>query len=144
VRLAREEGGRILTGGDRVRVDGRCESGYFVAPTLVEGLPQNCRTNREEIFGPFATLMPFDSEDDALAMANDTEYGLSASLWTENLTRAHRVARKLDTGIVWVNTWLLRDLRTPFGGVKSSGVGREGGLEVLRFFTEAKNVCVRG
>jgi aminomuconate-semialdehyde/2-hydroxymuconate-6-semialdehyde dehydrogenase len=144
VRLAREEGGRILTGGDRVRVDGRCENGYFVAPTLVEGLPQNCRTNREEIFGPFATLMPFDSEDDALAMANDTEYGLSASLWTENLTRAHRVARKLDTGIVWVNTWLLRDLRTPFGGVKSSGVGREGGFEALRFFTEAKNVCVRG
>jgi len=143
VDLARTEGGRILTGGERVRVEGRCEDGYFVAPTLVERLPQGCRTNREEVFGPFATIMPFDTDDEALAMANDTAYGLAASVWTENLSRAHSVARRLEAGIVWVNTWLLRDLRTPFGGMKSSGVGREGGFEALRFFTEPKNVCIR-
>jgi aminomuconate-semialdehyde/2-hydroxymuconate-6-semialdehyde dehydrogenase len=143
IELALQEGGRVLAGGERVTVAGRCENGYFVAPTLVEGLAQACRTNREEVFGPFATLLPFDSDEEALAIANDTEYGLAASVWTENLTRAHRVARELDAGIVWVNTWLLRDLRTPFGGMKSSGVGREGGFEALRFFTESKNVCVR-
>jgi len=144
VELARQEGGRILTGGERVQVPGRCANGFFVAPTVVEGLPQNCRTNREEVFGPFATIMPFDSEDEAIAMANGTEYGLASSVWTGNLKRAHRVARELEAGIVWVNTWLLRDLRTPFGGVKNSGVGREGGFEALRFFTEAKNVCISG
>ncbi len=144
VKLAQEEGGFTLAGGERVRPEGRCENGFFVAPTLVEGLSAECRTNREEVFGPFASIQSFRSEEEALALANSTEYGLAASVWTENLTRAHRVARALEAGIVWVNTWLLRDLRTPFGGVKASGVGREGGLEAMRFFTEAKNVCIKG
>jgi aminomuconate-semialdehyde/2-hydroxymuconate-6-semialdehyde dehydrogenase len=103
----------------------------------------NCRTNREEIFGPVVTLIPFDSEEEAIQMANSTEYGLSATIWTENLTRAHRVAAKVESGIIWINCWLHRDLRTPFGGMKNSGVGREGGNEAMRFFTEAKNVCIK-
>ncbi|HUO85042.1 MAG TPA: aldehyde dehydrogenase [Thermoanaerobaculia bacterium] len=143
VELARQEGGTILTGGNRATVKGRCAGGFFVEPTVVEGCPPRCRTNVEEVFGPFVTLIPFDSEEEAVDIANATEYGLAASVWTSNLQRAHRVARHLECGIVWVNTWMLRDLRTPFGGVKQSGVGREGGLEALRFFTEAKNVCVK-
>lgn len=139
--IAREEGGTILCGGERVQPEGY-EDGYYVAPTVVEGLDQHCRVNQEEIFGPFVTIAPFDTEEEALAMANATPYGLSSTLWTENLSRAHRMAQKLEAGIVWINTWLLRDLRTPFGGVKQSGVGREGGFEALRFFTEAKNVCI--
>ena len=142
IAIAREEGGRILTGGDAVKPAGRCAGGWFVAPTVIDDLPADCRTNQDEIFGPVATLLPFADEDEALSIANGTRYGLAASLWTRDLGRAHRMAERLESGIVWINTWLQRDLRTPFGGMKDSGVGREGGLEALRFFTEPKNVCV--
>ena len=142
IALAREEGGRVLCGGNAVNPGGRCAGGWFIAPTVIEGLAADCRTNQEEIFGPVATLVPFDSDDDAVAIANGTSYGLAASVWTSNLTRAHRVAARLQSGIVWINCWLKRDLRTPFGGVKNSGLGREGGSEALRFFTEPKNVCL--
>ncbi|HEX7368770.1 MAG TPA: aldehyde dehydrogenase [Rhodanobacteraceae bacterium] len=139
---AREEGGRVLVGGEAVHPGGRCAEGWFVAPTVIEGLPQDCATNREEIFGPVVTLIPFDTEDEAIAIANGTDYGLAASLWTSNLSRAQRVAARIEFGIVWINCWMLRDLRTPFGGVKHSGMGREGGTDALRFFTEPKNVCI--
>ncbi|MEZ5428238.1 MAG: aldehyde dehydrogenase [Pyrinomonadaceae bacterium] len=141
--LAKKEGGQILTGGKQIKPEGRCADGYFVEPTVIENLSPDCRTNREEIFGPVVSVMPFDAEEEVLGYANSVRYGLSATVWTENLSRAHRVAEKLESGIVWVNTWLLRDLRTPFGGVKDSGMGREGGFEALRFFTEEKNVCVK-
>ncbi len=143
IQLAREEGGTILTGGNRVNLDGQCKDGWFMEPTVIDGLPPSCRTNQEEIFGPVVTLIPFENEKEVLKQANSTKYGLSATIWTENLTRAHRMANKIQAGIIWVNCWMLRDLRTPFGGTKSSGVGREGGLEALRFFTEPKNVCVK-
>jgi aminomuconate-semialdehyde/2-hydroxymuconate-6-semialdehyde dehydrogenase len=143
ITLAREEGGTVLCGGSRVHLEGRCANGFFVAPTLIEGVDAWCRVNQEEIFGPVATLIPFDGEDEVLAMANGTPYGLAASVWTNSLQRAHRTANRLESGIVWVNTWLNRDLRTPFGGVKQSGVGREGGIEALRFFTEPKNICIQ-
>jgi aminomuconate-semialdehyde/2-hydroxymuconate-6-semialdehyde dehydrogenase len=141
--LAKTEGGTILCGGSRFTPEGRCQNGWFVEPTIIEGLPFNCRTNQEEIFGPVVTIMPFETEEDALMMANRTEYGLASIIWTENLSRAHRIAANIQTGIVWINCWMIRDLRTPFGGMKSSGVGREGGTEALRFFTETKNVCVK-
>lgn len=142
IERARTEGGRVLCGGKAVQVAGRCADGWFVAPTVIEGLPNDCATNQEEIFGPVVALIPFDDDDDAVRIANGTGYGLAASLWTSHLQRAHRVAAELEFGIVWINCWLLRDLRTPFGGVKNSGVGREGGVEALRFFTEPKNVCI--
>jgi len=141
--LAKKEGGEILTGGKQLNVPGQCANGYFVEPTVITGLDQNCRTNQEEIFGPLVTIMPFDTEAEAVGLANSTPYGLSATLWTENLKRAHRVSHQIKSGIVWVNCWLFRDLRTPFGGMKQSGVGREGGWEALRFFTEAKNICIK-
>lgn len=141
--LAKQEGGTVLCGGNKVTPEGRCRNGWFIEPTVIEGLSYDCRINQEEIFGPVVTLTPFDTEEEVLMMANSTQYGLAATVWTENLTRAHRVAGLIKSGIVWINCWLLRDLRTPFGGVKSSGVGREGGWEALRFFTEAKNVCVK-
>jgi aminomuconate-semialdehyde/2-hydroxymuconate-6-semialdehyde dehydrogenase len=143
VQLAREEGGNVLCGGERVLLDGEYKDGYYVAPTVIEGLDFSCRTNQEEIFGPVVTIMPFDTEEEVLMMANSTKYGLASSVWTSDLKKAHRVAAGLHVGIVWVNCWLVRDLRTPFGGVKSSGVGREGGFEALRFFTEPKNVCIK-
>ncbi len=143
IELAKEEGGKILTGGNQVRPEGRCKNGYFVEPTVIENLSYDCRTNQEEIFGPVVSVQPFDTEEEVLKYANSTRYGLSASVWTENLSRAHRIAEHLESGIIWINTWLLRDLRTPFGGVKDSGMGREGGFEALRFFTEEKNVCVK-
>lgn len=143
IKLAQEEGGKVECGGERITVEGRCANGYFIAPTIITGLPYDCRTNQEEIFGPVVTIMPFDTEEEVLQYANSTTYGLSATLWTENLTRTHRIAGQLKSGIVWVNCWLFRDLRTPFGGMKQSGVGREGGWEALRFFTETKNVCIK-
>jgi aminomuconate-semialdehyde/2-hydroxymuconate-6-semialdehyde dehydrogenase len=142
IELAKQEGGTVLCGGKRVVVEGRCAGGFFVEPTVIAGLGPDCRTNREEIFGPVVTIQSFRDEEHALQLANATEYGLAASLWTSDVTRAHRFSAQLETGIVWVNTWLLRDLRTPFGGVKHSGVGREGGWEALRFFTEPQNVCI--
>jgi aminomuconate-semialdehyde/2-hydroxymuconate-6-semialdehyde dehydrogenase len=143
IELAKEEGGTVLAGGHRVHLDAPYDKGFYIAPTIIEGLEYTCRTNQEEIFGPVVTITPFDDEEDALKMANSTEYGLSATLWTNNLKRAHRMADQVDAGIVWINAWLVRDLRTPFGGVKSSGVGREGGWEALKFFTEPKNVFVK-
>jgi aminomuconate-semialdehyde/2-hydroxymuconate-6-semialdehyde dehydrogenase len=142
ITLAREEGGQVLCGGHRLHPEG-VEGGFYVAPTVIEGLGPACRTNQEEIFGPVVTLQPFDTEEEALALANDTAYGLAATLWTTDLKRAHRVAAGIDSGIVWVNTWLLRDLRTPFGGVKASGLGREGGFDALAFFTEPQNICIK-
>lgn len=143
IALAQEEGGTVIAGGKSVKLQGRCEKGWFIAPTILEGLDSQCRVNQEEVFGPVITLAPFDSDEEVLEWANGTRYGLAASLWTNNLTRAHRFASRLRAGIVWVNTWMLRDLRTPFGGVKESGLGREGGVEVQRFFTEPKNVCIK-
>ncbi|MFI5144361.1 MAG: aldehyde dehydrogenase [Ignavibacteria bacterium] len=141
--LAKEEGGKIICGGNRVILRGRCSNGWFIEPTIIEGLPYTCRTNLEEIFGPVVTLIPFETEDEVMEMANSTEYGLAAIIWTENLTRAHRIANEILSGIIWINCWMHRDLRTPFGGMKSSGVGREGGFEALRFFTEPKNICIK-
>lgn len=141
--LAKQEGGTVLTGGVRITREGRCHDGYFVSPAVITGLNETCRTNQEEIFGPVVTIMPFDTEEQAVAFANSTPYGLSATLWTQNLTRAHRVAAEIRSGIVWVNCWLFRDLRTPFGGMKQSGVGREGGWDALRFFSDIKNICIR-
>lgn len=143
VDLAKEEGGTVLTGGHRVMLDGEHAEGFYIAPTIIDGLAYTCRTNQEEIFGPVVTITPFDTEEEVLMMANSTEYGLASTVWTSNLKKAHRVAGKIDAGIVWVNCWLVRDLRTPFGGVKNSGVGREGGFEALKFFTEPKNVCIK-
>jgi len=141
IELAKQEGGKILLGGEAIKPDG-FENGWFIQPTLIEGLDSKCRTNQEEIFGPVISISPFDYTDEIIEIANGTEYGLAATIWTENLTLAHRVAQRLQFGIVWVNCWLLRDLRTPFGGMKNSGVGREGGWEAMRFFTEPKNVCI--
>jgi aminomuconate-semialdehyde/2-hydroxymuconate-6-semialdehyde dehydrogenase len=143
IELAKKEGGKILCGGKAVKMTGEYSDGWYIEPTVIEGLPQDCRTNKEEIFGPVVTLMPFETEEEAIEFANGTEYGLTSMLWTENLTRTHKMAAEFRSGIVWINCWLLRDLRTPFGGMKNSGVGREGGWEAIRFFTEAKNVCVK-
>jgi len=142
IKLAMDEGGTVLTGGNRVTLSGENAKGWFIEPTVIEGLPNTCRTNQEEIFGPMVTLQSFENEEDALRIANETPYGLSATVWTSDLKRAHRMAQKIEAGIVWINCWLVRDLRTPFGGIKNSGVGREGGFEALRFFTEPKNICI--
>src|SRR6184192_4190926 len=141
--LEQKEGGKIALGGKAPGpINDRCREGYFFTPTVITDLPVSCRTNREEIFGPVVTITPFDNEEQVIGYANDTEYGLASSVWTQNLNRAHRVAERIHTGTVWVNCWLVRDLRVPFGGMKQSGVGREGGEEALRFFTEPKNVCI--
>ncbi|HEX6224078.1 MAG TPA: aldehyde dehydrogenase, partial [Chryseolinea sp.] len=143
IEMAKQEGGTVITGGKRAVMNGRCANGYFVEPTVITGLNQQCKTNQEEIFGPVVTIESFATELEALEKANCTPYGLSASIWTENLSRAHRIAADVKSGIIWVNCWLHRDLRTPFGGMKQSGLGREGGWEALRFFTDTKNICIR-
>ena len=142
IAIAKDEGGNILCGGNKVTIKG-FENGYYLEPTVIEVKDDQCRVNQEEIFGPVVTLMPFDTETEVLQMANAVKYGLSATLWTNDLKRTMRMSNHIQAGIIWVNTWMLRDLRTPFGGVKASGVGREGGFEALRFFTEAKNVCIK-
>ncbi len=143
LRLAREEGGKILCGGEVVKLSGRCANGMFIQPTIIEGLDIHCRTNQEEIFGPVVTITPFNTDEEALMLANNSVYGLASVIWTQDLTRAHRMADAIESGIVWINCWLERDLRTPFGGMKQSGVGREGGWEALRFFTEQKNITIQ-
>jgi len=140
--ITAQEGGRLLFGGSKVVVKGS-ENGYYLQPTIIEVSDNKCRLNQEEIFGPVVTIMSFKTDEEALQLANDVKYGLSATLWTNNLNRTMQFSKQLQTGIVWVNTWMLRDLRTPFGGQKDSGVGREGGFEALRFFTEAKNICIQ-
>lgn len=143
IELAKQEGGSVLCGGHAVKMEGDLKDGWYISPTVIEGLAYDCRTNQEEIFGPVVTITPFDSEEEVLKMANSVSYGLSSSVWTQDLKRAHRMASNIHAGIVWINCWLVRDLRTPFGGIKNSGVGREGGFEALRFFTEPKNVCLK-
>ena len=143
IELAKKEGGTVLYGGEKFIPKGRCENGFFILPTIIEGLSFDCKTNQEEIFGPVVTITPFETEEEVLIMANSTQYGLAATVWTSDLKKAHRVAHELKSGIVWLNCWLIRDLRTPFGGMKNSGVGREGGFEALEFFTEPKNICVK-
>jgi aminomuconate-semialdehyde/2-hydroxymuconate-6-semialdehyde dehydrogenase len=142
IETAKKEGGKILCGGEAVRPTGRCANGFFIQPTIIEGLGPDCRTNQEEIFGPVVTLQSFKTEEEALTLANSSSYGLAATIWTKDISRAHRLSAKVESGIIWVNCWLLRDLRTPFGGFKNSGVGKEGGWEALKFFTEAKNICI--
>lgn len=142
-RLAVEEGATVLAGGGVPVFGDARDGGYYVEPTVITGLPQTARTVREEIFGPICHVAPFDEEDEAIRLANDSPYGLAATVWTNDLSRAHRVAPRIDAGIVWVNCWNLRDLRTPFGGVKASGIGREGGEHSLDFFSEPVNVCVK-
>lgn len=142
IELAKTEGGEVIHGGKRVTPSPECKGGFYIEPTIITGLSQTCRTNQEEIFGPVVTIQPFKNDNEALNFANSTKYGLSATLWTKDLSRAQRFAREIEAGIVWINTWLFRDLRTPFGGIKQSGVGREGGFDALRFFTEPKNVCI--
>ncbi len=157
IELAKQEGGIILLGGNRVDLSNEPYklnnpqsaiqnphlTGWFIEPTIIENLAFDCRTNQEEIFGAVVSIQPFDTEEEVLNYANSVEYGLSSTIWTENLSRAHRMAERIESGIVWINCWLLRDLRTPFGGMKNSGVGREGGFEALKFFTEEKNICIR-
>lgn len=143
INTAREEGGKILCGGNAITPAGRCENGYFIEPTVIENLGPYCKTNQEEIFGPVVTLQSFETIEQALELANASHYGLAATIWTQDISKANIVAAKVQSGIVWINCWLVRDLRTPFGGMKNSGVGREGGWEALRFFTEQKNVCVQ-
>ncbi len=142
IEIARQEGGKILCGGEIIKLEGRCADGLFISPCIIEGLGPHCKTNTDEIFGPVVTLQSFKTDEEALELANAVEYGLATTIWTNNITRATKISSKVNVGIVWINTWLQRDLRTPFGGMKNSGVGREGGWEAMKFFTEAKNVCI--
>lgn len=141
IEIAKKEN-TILTGGHSINLKG-FENGYYLEPTVIEVNNNACKINQDEIFGPVVSLMPFYSEDEVLQMANATNYGLSASIWTNNLKRAMQLSHQIQAGVIWVNTWMLRDLRTPFGGTKASGIGREGGFEALRFFSETKNVCIK-
>jgi aminomuconate-semialdehyde/2-hydroxymuconate-6-semialdehyde dehydrogenase len=143
IEFAKQEGGKILCGGKRAQVAGRCAGGWFLESTVIEGLGPDCRVNQEEIFGPVVTLWPFDSEQEALDLANGTPYGLTATVLSQDVARCHRLAAKLEAGLIWINCWMLRDLRVPMGGVKQSGVGREGGFEAMRFFTEPRNVTIK-
>jgi aminomuconate-semialdehyde/2-hydroxymuconate-6-semialdehyde dehydrogenase len=142
-RLASDEGASTVTGGGVPRFGNKLDGGFYVQPTIYTGLPESARCVKEEIFGPVCHVAPFDSEEEAVAMANDTKYGLAASIWTTNLKRAHRMAQQMKVGITWVNCWFLRDLRTPFGGVGLSGIGREGGVHSLNFYSEPNNICIR-
>lgn len=143
IEKAKKEGGTILCGGNALTTEGRCNKGFFIEPTVIEGLGPDCKTNIEEIFGPVVTLQPFDTEEESILLANNSNYGLAAIIFTNDISKANRLAAKIQSGIIWINCWLVRDLRTPFGGMKQSGVGREGGWEALKFFTESKNVCVQ-
>ncbi|QEG23742.1 aldehyde dehydrogenase [Mariniblastus fucicola] len=143
IETAKREGGKVLCGGHQANLSGRCEHGWFIHPTVIEGLANDSQTNQQEIFGPVVSIAPFDDVDDAIEKANESQYGLAATIWTSDLTAAHRVADEVEAGIVWINCWLERDLRTPFGGMKQSGLGREGGMEAMRFWTEPKNVCIK-
>ena len=142
IELAKDLGGKIILGGERKILDGNLKDGYYIQPTIIEGLPSDCEVNQEEIFGPVVSIIPFKTEEEVIEMANSTKYGLSISIFTENLSRGHRIT-EIESGVVWINTWLLRDLRIPFGGMKESGLGREGGFKSLDFFTESKNICVK-
>ena len=142
INVAKNENGNILLGGKAIKLQGRCENGWFIEPTVIEGLDNSSRLNQEEVFGPVVTLQSFESEEEAIEMANDTQYGLSATIWTKSHKKSNRVAKNIDAGVIWINCWMIRDLRTPFGGMKDSGLGREGGDNVLRFFTEQKNICI--
>jgi len=142
INLAIKDRGKIIIGGNKIKLPGRCEKGWFIEPTVIEGLSQRSRVKQEEIFGPVVTVEPFKSEKDAIDIANETKYGLSATIWTRDLQKSERISKNIQAGVLWVNCWMLRDLRTPFGGMKNSGLGREGGDEALRFFTEQKNICM--
>jgi len=142
-RLAREEGATVIAGGGVPQFGNSLDEGFYVQPTIYTGLTESARCVKEEIFGPVCHLTPFDAEEEAVSMANDTKYGLAASIWTTNLKRGHRVAQQMNVGITWVNCWFLRDLRTPFGGVGLSGIGREGGMHSLNFYSELNNICIR-
>jgi aminomuconate-semialdehyde/2-hydroxymuconate-6-semialdehyde dehydrogenase len=142
-KLALEEGATLVTGGGVPQLNSPFDKGAFIQPTIWIGLKETTRCVKEEIFGPVCHIQPFEEEEEAIQMANHSSYGLSASIWTNDLSKAHRVAKQLETGIVWVNSWFLRDLRTPFGGVKMSGIGREGGMHSLQFFSELQNICVK-
>ena len=142
-RLAREEGATVIAGGGVPQFGNSLDSGYYVRPTIYTGLHEAARCVKEEIFGPVCHIAPFDTEDEAVSLANDTNYGLAASIWTTNLKRGHRVAQQMNAGITWVNCWFLRDLRTPFGGMGLSGIGREGGLHSLNFYSELNNICIK-
>ena len=141
IETAKQQGGKIITGGNPIILNGRCKNGYFIEPTIIESLDNDSIINQDEIFGPVITLQRFDSEKDAIVLANNSNYGLSATIWSNNDEKANRVASKIDAGVIWINCWLVRDLRTPFGGIKQSGLGREGGSYALDFFTETKNIC---
>jgi aminomuconate-semialdehyde/2-hydroxymuconate-6-semialdehyde dehydrogenase len=143
VNLAQKEGGKVITGGKRPELNAPFDKGYFYEPTVITQLVNSCQVNQEEIFGPVVTIMPFSDEATVIAQANDSDYGLACSIWTSDVDKAHRTAQKIETGIVWINCWMVRDLRTPFGGMKSSGVGREGGFYALDFFREVKNICLK-
>ncbi|WMN12565.1 aldehyde dehydrogenase [Marivirga salinae] len=143
ITLAKDEGGTLLCGDEDFELEEKNKDGYFLRPHVFENLPNHCRTNQEEIFGPVVSLNTFKNEKEAIKLANESEYGLASSIWTNDLSKAHRIGNQIETGIVWINCWMNRDLRTPFGGMKNSGLGREGGLEALRFFTEPKNICIQ-
>ena len=142
IELVKKEGGKIILGGQKVELEGRCSNGWFIEPTIVEGLDPLSKVNQEEIFGPVVTLQSFKTEADVIEVANNTDYGLSATIWTDDIEKGERVAKQVDAGVIWINCWLLRDLRTPFGGMKNSGLGREGGDDAIKFFTEQKNICM--
>jgi aminomuconate-semialdehyde/2-hydroxymuconate-6-semialdehyde dehydrogenase len=143
INLIDKENGSILVGGNIKKMDNRCEKGWFIEPTVVEGLGIDSQLNKDEIFGPIVTLQTFSSEEGVIKLANKTKYGLSATIWSEDISKANRVAEKIDSGVIWINCWMVRDLRTPFGGLKQSGYGKEGGEDALRFFTEQKNICIQ-